>query len=198
MTKRILGVAVAAILVLGVAGAALAAAAPPDRAAFELDEAVLALATDPQPGVPPEGKGQELQACVKPKVDAGTDRKSAVKECAAQLGIQPGGRGKDEGRGKGKGKGMPFGLGRAGHAEVVVPKQGAEGQWETVIVDRGQVTAASADSISVQRPDGPTVTVRVVAATKVKGAATVAELTAGRQVVVVSAAGDARTVVARR
>jgi hypothetical protein len=90
-----------------------------------------------------------------------------------------------------------FGLGRAAHAEVVIPKRGAPGQWETVVVDRGKVTAASADSVSLQRPDGPTVTVKVVAATKVKGVDKVADLAAGRQVVVVSAGGEARALVAR-
>jgi hypothetical protein len=80
---------------------------------------------------------------------------------------------------------------------VIVPKKGAEGQWETVVLDRGKVTAASADSISVQRPDGPTVTLKVVAGTKVRGASAVADVAAGREVVVVSAGGEARSVVVR-
>jgi len=190
MTKRILGLAVAAVLVLGVVGVALAAASP-DRPSFGLDSA-LASATDPAP--PPPGPGgsakaggrrPELAACVKPKVDAGADRKTALKECAAQLGIKAG----QEGKG---GK-----LGRAAHAELVVPKKGAEGQWETIVLDRGKITSVAADSIAVQRPDGPTVTLRVVAATKVKGANAVTDLAPGREVVIVSAGGEARSIVAR-
>jgi len=188
MNKRILGFVVAAVIVLGVAGFALAAASP-DRPSFGLDNADLAVAdpaaTTPGTQAPAGGKRAELQACVKPKVDGGTDRKTAIKECAAQLGIKPGG------------KGGLRGLGRAAHAEVVVPKKGAPGQFETVQLDRGKVTAASADSISVQRPDGPTATLKVVAGTKVRGVNVVTDLAAGREVVIVSAGGEARTIVAR-
>lgn len=186
MTKRILGAALAAVIVLGLAGVAYAAAAPA-RPSTGLEDTALALAADPapQPASPPGGKLQQLRACVQPKVDAGAARKDARKECAAQLGIMGGGKGK------------PFGLGRAAHAEAVVPKKGAPGQWETVVLDRGKVTAASADSLSIQRPDGPTVTVKVVAGTKVKGADKVADLAVDRQVVVVSSNGEARAVAAR-
>lgn len=196
MTKRIIGLAVVAVVVLGAAGVAFAAASP-QRPSYGLEETALALAADPAPpgAAPAGGKREELRTCVKAKVDAGADRKAAVKECADQLGIKPGRPGKP---GKpGGGPGPLAKLGRAAHAELVVPKEGAEGQWETVIVDRGKVTAASAESISVQRPDGPTVTVRVTAATKVKGAASAADLAVGREVVVVSAGGEARSIVAR-
>jgi hypothetical protein len=202
MTKRIVGLVVAAVLVLGLGGAALAAASP-ERPSYGVEEA-LALAADPapppQPGAGAGAKKQELQDCVKPKVDAGADRRTALTECAAQLGIpvpaaRPGRAGK--GPRPGKGGGLPA-AGRAAHAELVVPKQGAPDQWETVVVDRGKVTTASADSISVQRPDGPTVTIKVGAGTKVRGAASAGELAPGREVVVVSAGGEARSIVARR
>lgn len=195
MTKRIIGLALAALLVLGAGGVAFAAASP-ERPSYGLDEAALALAADPapQPGAAPAAaKRDELRACVKARVDAGGQRGAARKECADQLGIKPGG-----GRPGKPGKGGPAArLGRAAHADLIVPKQGAEGEWETIQVDRGKVTAASADSISLQRPDGPTVTLKVVPGTKVKGAATVAELAAGREVVAVSAGGEARSVAAR-
>lgn len=188
MTKRILGLAIAAVLVLGVAGVALAAASP-QRPSFSLEETAVALAADPGP--PAGGKRQEMMACVKAKVDAGGDRKAALGECAASLGV------KAARPGQPGGKGLPARIGRAAHAEVIVPKKGVEGQWETVQVDRGKITAASAASLSVQRPDGPTVTVTVVPGTKVRGAATAADLAVGREVVVVSAGGEARSIVAR-
>jgi len=199
MSKRILGPIVVAVVVLGLAGVAFASTGLPERPSYGLDEQALALAADPAPADPAPagaaagaggGKRAELQACVKPKVDAGTDRKAAVKECAAQLGTTAG-----QGRKPG---GKPHRLGRAAHAEFVVPKRDAEGQWETIVVDRGTVTAASAAAVSVQRPDGPAVTVKVTGATKVKGAASAAALAVGREVVVVSAAGEARSIVARR
>lgn len=192
MTKRIIGIVVSAVLVLGVGGVVLAAGSPP-RPSYGLEESALAMATDPATAAaaaaPADAKRQELRTCVKTKVDAGGERKAALKECATQLGVEPK-------LGKMRGQG-PAKIGRAAHAELVVPKKGAEGQWETIQVDRGKVTAASADSLSVQRPDGPTVTLKVVAATKVRGAAKAADLAVGREVVVVSAGGEARAIVAR-
>jgi len=199
MTKRILRMAIAAVLVLGAAGVALAAATPP-RPTLGPEVAALAAAADPDPANPPAppdpanpsgaaaGKKQELQACVNPKVAAGADKRTARQECATQLGIAAGRAGA---------KGKVKGLGRAAHAELVVPKKGVEGQWETVVVDRGKVTSVSADSISVERPDGPTVTLKVVAGTKVRGAPSLAQLAPGRAVVVTSVGGEARAVVAR-
>lgn len=186
MTKRIIAFGVAAAAVLGLAGVALAN--QPERASYGIDDAALALSAVPAaPAAEPAagGKRDELKACVKAKVEAGGEKRAAVKECAAQLGVKPG-----------KGA-VKRDLRKAVHAELIVPKKGAEGQFETVLVDRGKVTTASADSISLQRPDGPTVTVKVVPATKVKGAASAIELTAGREVVVVSAGGEARSIVAR-
>jgi hypothetical protein len=195
MTKRIVGLVVVAVVVLGAAGVAFAAASP-GRPSYELEETALALAADPAPPpAPTAAKREELRTCVKAKVDAGANRKTAVQECATQLGVTPGQPGKP---GKPGNKVRAPGLGRAAHAELVVPKRGVEGQWETVIVDRGKITAASAESVSVQRPDGPTVTMKVVAGTKVRGAASAADLAVGRDVVVVSAGGEARSIVSRR
>jgi hypothetical protein len=58
-----------------------------------------------------------------------------------------------------------FGLLRALHGELVVPKAG--GGFETVLVQRGRVTAVSAASISVKSADGFTATYDVTAATVV-------------------------------
>ena len=204
MTKRLIGVAVAAAAVLGTAGVALAGG-PALRPSSGIEQTALQLAgAEPDPAAPAAGaaggkaKRQELQACVKPRVDAGAGRKEAVRECADQLGIKPFAGGKAGRPDRGGKPGRAAALGRAAHADLVVPKKDAEGQWEAVQVDRGKVTAVSADSISLQRPDGPTVTLKVVAATKRKGAGQVADLAVGREVVVVSAGGEARSVVARR
>lgn len=193
MTKRLIGLAVAAVVLLGGAGVALATPSQPEPV-YGLDEA-LALAAEPGPPPGAGGRKQELQACVKPKVDGGADKREAVRECAAQQGLPAPGAGRP---GRGAKQDRRPAVGRAAHAELVVPKRDAPGQWETIVVDRGKVTAASADSISLQRPDGPTVTIRVAAGTKVRGAASAANLAAGREVVVVSAGGEARSVVARR
>ena len=193
ISKRMIGLAIAAVAVLGTAGVALAAATPASRPSYGLEEAALSLAgAEPDPAAPPaagaaHARHGELQACVKPKVDAGADRRTALRECADQLGIKPGAA-------------RRHGLlhGRAAHADLVVPKRGAAGEWETIQVDRGKVTAVSAESISLQRPDGPTVTLKVVAGTKVRGVEKVTDLAVGRQVAVVSAAGEARSVVTPR
>lgn len=209
ISKRMIGLALAAATLLGSAGVALAAAGPPARPSYGLEESALQLAgAEPDPAAAPGGaRREELQACVKPKVDAGTDRRTALRECADQLGIKPGAAGRPGRPGRGGKPGPAAVLGRAAHADLVVPKKGAEpagsggrtqGQWETIQVDRGKVIAVSADSISLQRPDGPTVTLKVVATTKVKGAEKVTDLAAGRQVAVVSAGGEARSIVARR
>jgi hypothetical protein len=204
ISKRMMGVAVAAVAVLGTAGVALAAVAPAARPSYGLEETALALAgAEPDPAARAAAGGarakrEELQACVKPKVDAGADRRTALRECTDQLGIKPPGAGRPGRPGGGGRPGPAVALGRAAHADLVVPKRGAEGQWETIQVDRGKVTAVSAESISLQRPDGPTVTLKVVAATRLQGAEKVTDLAVGRQVVVVSAGGEARSIVARR
>ena len=194
MTKRILGLAVAAVVVLALAGVALASAAP-SRPTFGVEAAGFGTAADPaDPAKPGAATREALKACVKAEVDGGADRKAARNKCADQLGVKAGRAGK---HGRPGPKGQRGSLGRAAHAELVVPKEGAPGQWETLVVDRGRVKAAAADSITVERPDGPTVTLKVVPATTVKGAATVAELAPGRTVAVRSVGGEARSVVAR-
>jgi len=188
MNKRIVALGATAAAVLGLAGTALAAPSGPPSG---LEEAALSLAADPAPGPPADkaARREQLRTCAKAKVDAGAEKREAVKACATELGVEPGRPGK-------AGKAAKR-LGRAAHAELIVPKRGAEGTWETIVVDRGKVTAASAESVSLQRPDGPTVSVRVVAGTKVRGAASAAELATGRQVVVVSAGGEARSIVSK-
>ncbi|MEO5678788.1 MAG: hypothetical protein ABIS47_03880 [Acidimicrobiales bacterium] len=193
MTKRIIAAGIAIVAVLGLAGAAFAAGAP-ERPSYGFEDAALALAADPAPPAPAAGtqdrqaKRQALRDCVKTKVDAGGERRAALKECATQLGITP----------KAGKAGPRRPLRGAVHADLVVPKKGADGQFETIQVDRGKVAEAKADSITLTRPDGPTVTLKVVPGTKVRGAAAAADLAPGREVAVVSAGGEARSIVAKK
>ncbi len=185
MNKRIIASTVAVAALFGLGGTALAATG--GGTGYDIQGAALSLATDPPPPAPAPmdpSKRQQLKDCVKAKIDSGGDKRAAVKDCRTQLGIPP----------RRKGVRPLF---KTVHADLIVPKKGSPGQFETVQVDRGTVTAASADSVSLQRPDGPTVTVKVVPATKVKGVAAVADLAPGRHVAVVSAGGEARAVAAK-
>jgi hypothetical protein len=70
-----------------------------------------------------------------------------------------------------------------------------DGEDVTVRADKGKVVSAGDDSISIERNDGETVEVAVDGDTKVlagprKGDATVADIAAGKQVVVVRDDGD--------
>ena len=47
-----------------------------------------------------------------------------------------------------------------------MPKRGAEGQWETVVLDRGEVASIDDASITLKRPDGPTVTLGLTPETR--------------------------------
>ncbi|MGH9286244.1 MAG: hypothetical protein ACRD0M_11325, partial [Acidimicrobiales bacterium] len=55
------------------------------------------------------------------------------------------------------------GGGGAVHGELIIRQP--DGTFAPAVLDRGTVTAASATSLTLQRPDGPTVTVALTAAT---------------------------------
>jgi len=69
------------------------------------------------------------------------------------------------GPGKGFGHRGEFGLGGALHGEFVIPKDG--GGYQTVAMQRGEVTAVSKDSITVKSEDGYSRTYKVAAETLV-------------------------------
>ncbi len=79
-------------------------------------------------------------------------------------------------------------LARTDHATVEVKRHGT---WVTLELDRGKVTAASATSVSLARPDGTSVTIAVTPATKVRGVSSAAALVIGHRARVVSLGGDA-------
>jgi len=85
---------------------------------------------------------------------------------------------------------------RAVHGDVVVKAK--DGSYVTVTFDRGAVTAASATSVTLQRPDtNQPVTFSVDANTKVHGVASAADLKVGQQAVVVSRSGTATQILQR-
>lgn len=80
-------------------------------------------------------------------------------------------------------RGGRFGpLGDAIHGELVVPEPPEEGEegdegdaegartFETVVLDAGEVTAVDDDSLTLERPDGESVTVRITDDTKMREA----------------------------
>ncbi|HEY1281395.1 MAG TPA: hypothetical protein VGF22_17080 [Acidimicrobiales bacterium] len=85
---------------------------------------------------------------------------------------------------------------RAVHGDVVVKAK--DGSYVTVTFDRGTVSAASATSVTLQRPDTTQpVIVTVDANTKVHGVASVADLKVGQEAVVVSRSGTATQIFQR-
>ena len=98
----------------------------------------------------------------------------------------------------GLGFGQGLGLARLGatlkgkklgavHADVTFTK--TDGSTVACSFDRGQVTAASATSVTIKRADGPSVTKSISAETKVRG-----KLAMGAKAAVYSQAGVAKTI----
>lgn len=76
----------------------------------------------------------------------------------------------------------------ADHATVEVKRHGA---WVTLTFDRGKVTAASASSITLLRPDGRSTTIALSASTRYRGVTSASGLVTGRPAVVISEGGTA-------
>ena len=68
--------------------------------------------------------------------------------------------------------------------------------FKNVTFDRGKVTAATATSITIQRPDGVSVTKTIDDATKFKGIASAADIKTDKPAIVVSN-GDTAVAVAQ-
>jgi hypothetical protein len=85
---------------------------------------------------------------------------------------------------------------RSVHADLVVKDK--DGTYVTITIDRGTVTAASATSITLDRPDGKQVTLAVTTDTKVRGVASVAALQTGKAAVVLSRSGTATQIGQRK
>jgi hypothetical protein len=84
-------------------------------------------------------------------------------------------------------------LARTDHASLEV-LQG--GKWVTVDMDRGNVTSASTSSITLNRPDGQSVTLQISSSTKFRGkeATSAGELKTGVRAMVISENGTATSI----
>jgi hypothetical protein len=85
-------------------------------------------------------------------------------------------------------------MGRAVHGDLVVRGQNG---FEKVTFDRGQLTAVSATSLTLKRPDGVDVTVKLDDQTRYVGVANRDALQKDKPVAVVSKDGTARMVMQR-
>jgi hypothetical protein len=85
-------------------------------------------------------------------------------------------------------------LRRAVHGDLVVRTKDG---FENVTFDRGKVTAASTSSITIERPDGVSVTKAVTAETKFKGVDSAEHVEPGKGALVVSK-GDNAVLIAQR
>ncbi|HEY3240211.1 MAG TPA: hypothetical protein VGL92_11640 [Acidimicrobiia bacterium] len=98
-----------------------------------------------------------------------------------------GGTARREGAGRGP-------LQQAIHGDLLL--QAREGGTREVSFDRGRITSMSEDSITIERPDGQSVSAGITAGTTFNGTPR-SELTAGSPVLVVHADGQALRVVSR-
>ena len=89
----------------------------------------------------------------------------------------------------------PGPLARAVHGDLIVKAQ--DGTFEKVAFDRGTLTAASGTSLTLHRPDGVEVTVKLGDETRYRGVENAAALQTGRPAAVISKDGAARVVMQR-
>ena len=72
-----------------------------------------------------------------------------------------------------------------------------KGQWVTFVLDRGKVATVSPTAITLQRPDGQSVTLQITSATHFNGVASEAAVRTGVTATVISDNGTARRVAQR-
>src|SRR4051794_1769392 len=80
-------------------------------------------------------------------------------------------------------------LARAVHGDLVV--RGKDGNFENVTYDRGTLDGVSGDTLTLTRPDGKKVSVKLTSDTKYRGVASASELKAGKPTVATSRDGQA-------
>jgi len=84
---------------------------------------------------------------------------------------------------------------RTVHGDLIV--RGKTG-FENVTYDRGKLTSVASGSLTIQRPDGPSVTVKLTSTTRYRGVSGPGELEVGKGTVVLSRDGSALVVGQRR
>ena len=94
------------------------------------------------------------------------------------------------------GRGLAL-LRRADHGDVEVRVKGTSGTptWKTVTFDRGQVTDVAADHITLARPDGKSVTLKINGDTKYKGITSWQQVTKAQGAIVISENGNATVIL---
>jgi hypothetical protein len=95
-----------------------------------------------------------------------------------------------------RGHGLVGLLRRADHGTFEVKDKA--GQWVTYTFDKGKVTSVNAQSITLERPDGKSVTLNITPDTKFRGVASAADVKTGKGAIVVSNSSDNALVVAQR
>jgi hypothetical protein len=83
-------------------------------------------------------------------------------------------------------------LRRVVHGDLVV--RGKNGQFENVTYDRGTEDGVSGDTLTITRPDGKKVIVKLTSDTKFKGVKDASQLQAGKQTIIISRDGKALVV----
>ncbi|HZQ27583.1 MAG TPA: hypothetical protein VFA94_07785 [Acidimicrobiales bacterium] len=126
----------------------------------------------------------QLKTCLQ-QARADKDR-AAAQKCLSDAGIT---------RRPGRGAAPAGTLGRVVHGDVIVRTKNG---FENLTVDRGTLDAKDANSVTVKRPDGPSVTVKVDDKTRYRGAGSLANLQTGQPVSVVSKDGTALIVAQGR
>ena len=79
-------------------------------------------------------------------------------------------------------------LARTDHATIELKQKGT---WVTVTYDRGKVTASSATSVTIARPDGESVSIALTSATHYRGISAATQLQTGKSALVLSEHGQA-------
>lgn len=79
-------------------------------------------------------------------------------------------------------------LRRADYASLQVKRHG---HWVTYVVSRGQVKADTPSTLTISRPDGVTVTVKLSPSTRYKGISGESGLEIGKRAAVISVGGTA-------
>ena len=95
----------------------------------------------------------------------------------------------------GPGGGHAGPLARAVHGDLIVKAQ--DGSFEKVTFDRGTLTAVSPTSVTLRRPDGVDVTVKIDDETRYRGVENNAALQRDKPAAVISKDGTARVVMQR-
>jgi hypothetical protein len=83
-------------------------------------------------------------------------------------------------------------LRRAVHGDLVVKDK--SGQFVTVTFDKGKVTSHSDSEVTLERPDGKSVTLKLDGSTKYRGVASASAIRDGKGALVLSKDGTARMV----